>query len=135
MEVSLVEVTQRVVRAERFAQMSQYATVIDHEAKRFFWRIVFVEHAIDARDGLQQSMLFHRAREVEDRVPWRIEAGQELVDHDQDIRITGTLERGDDVLVVAFLSAMPVHHPPPELDDLVVGFFVDGLFAFALVRG
>ena len=90
---------------------------------------------VDASDGLQERVLLERLVDVEDRRAGRVEAGDQLADHDEQLDarlVVGVLlEAVDDVLVVGLLVAteavLDLSLPPRE--HLRLG----GLLVFVLL--
>ena len=95
LDVLGLELGQSGVGLERRVELAQHARVVDDVAI-----LLVVLDAVHARDGLQQVVRLQRLVEIENRVFRRIEAGQQLVDNDQDFRVVAELERIDDGPVV-----------------------------------
>ena len=99
-------------------KLARDAVVVDHEAVGLLGRDAILragEAAIHARDRLQQRVLADRAVEVEDLFDGRVEAGDQLVDDDEDLRLAVRVgELSDDLVLVQFARHL-------ELGAVVVG--------------
>ena len=117
------------VEVEGFVEVLQDAPVVDDVAE-----VLAVVQAVDARNGLQQGVALKPSRQVEHGVARRVEAGEQLVHDDDDLRLLGLLEGADELAVVLLLAAVLRHHLLPEGLDRVGGLFVDVGLALAFVR-
>ena len=135
-EIGLLESIQCAVGRQRLIQFTEHAHVVNDVTEVFGLAagLVFIQ-PIHPGDGLQEGMIFKSASEVEHRVAGSVEAGQQLVDHDQNFWLFAVLECVDDILVVAVFRPVAFHHPLPEGDYCIGGLVsVDFIKSFALVR-
>src|SRR5438552_4082178 len=109
-DVLLTEALWRVVAGERRAQILEDTCVIDDEAERLLRRSLFVEDAVYPGDSLQETMFLQTASQIEHRVAWRIEAREQFVYNDDDVRIGWPFELLNDGPVIGLLTAMALHH-------------------------
>ena len=127
-EALAVELGKLTVEVEGLVEVLKNAAIVDNVAE-----VLAIEEAVHARDRLQQGVALQMAGEVEHGVPWCIEAGQQLVHHDDDLGRIGMLEGADDLAVVLLLPTILRHHPLPEGLDLILRRLVDVLLALAVV--
>jgi hypothetical protein len=119
-QVRLVKSLHGAVGGQRLVQLAQHTDVIENKTEFLGLGTCFVFiQAVHPGNGLQQRVLPEASRQIQHGVAWRIEASQQLVDHDQDFRLLAKLEGIDDLLVVFLLRAIAPHHPLPESHDLV----------------
>ena len=81
----------------------EQALIIDDEAELLFLPVL-LEQAVHARYRLQQIVLSQRLAHIEHRVSRRIEAGQQLGDDDENLRVIRFLESIDDLAIVFVLG-------------------------------
>ncbi len=90
---------QRVVEVHSVVELAQHAAIVDDVAA-----VLALGQAVDAGDRLKQRVLLERLVDVEHGVARLVEAGQQLIDHDQHLGAVGAGERADDLFDVGLLS-------------------------------
>ena len=122
---SRIVALERAVGGQRLVEFAQQPLVVDDEAELLLGSVVFLVEPIHSRDGLQKRVLAQRLADVQDRVPGRVESGQQLGNDDQDLGGLPALERFDDLPVVLALGPVALHRLRPEALHRVLGLPVD----------
>ena len=88
-------------KARAFSSFSKMPDEVEHEPRRSCLPVLILVGAVDAGDGLEQHVVAHRLVQVHAVQDRGVEAGQQLLGHDQDLRqLVRLAERFPDALLL-----------------------------------
>ena len=113
LQIAAVEVlqTSATVHVHGGVELFNQAAVIDYQAV-----VLALVQAVCPRDGLQKAVLLELLVDVEHLTQRRVEAGEQLAAHDQNVDFTIAEPVLDGFLVAVGIPVL-LHHLVPEGDD------------------